>query len=111
MDDNARNEEELNFRKTFYTLADRVEKLFSRLEKLESVREKALEGKGSTHGDDGGDPPPSPSAIGSSSYSSHHHNRNSGIASQKPFFKFDVKFDLPMYSGESNVENRNNWIR
>ena len=42
----------------FYTMADWVEKLFSRLEKLESAGENALEGQGSTHGDDGGDPPP-----------------------------------------------------
>ena len=42
MDDDARNEEELNFCKTFYTMADQVEKLFSRLEKLESAGENAL---------------------------------------------------------------------
>ena len=78
MDVDARNEEDLNFRKTFYTLADRVEKLFSRLEKLESARENDLEGQGSAHGDDGGDPPPSPSTSECSYSSSHHHHRNSG---------------------------------
>ena len=104
MDDGARNEEEPNFCKTFYTMADRDEKMFSRLEKLESVGENSLEGQGSTHGDDGGDPPPSPSASGSSSSSSHHHHRNSRNASKKPLFKLDVKFDLSMYNDESNVE-------
>ena len=62
MDDNVRNEEELNFHKTFYTMADWVEKLFSRLEKLEKARDNASEGQGSGHGDNGGDPPPSPPA-------------------------------------------------
>ena len=110
MDDDELNEEELNFCKTFYTMADWVEKLFSRLGKLEKLGENALERRGSPHGDDGGDPPPSPPARESSSSSSHHHHRNSGNASNKPFFKLDVKFDLPMYNGESNVENINNWI-
>ena len=39
MDDDVQNEDELNSRKTFYTMADWVEKLFSRLEKLEKVGE------------------------------------------------------------------------
>lgn len=94
-------------------MADRVEKLFSKLEKLENAEGKTPEGQGSVHGDnDGGDPPPPPSTSGSSSSSSHHHNnRNSKDASKKPFFKLDVKFDLHMYNGESNAEKLNNWIR
>ena len=111
MDDDVRNEEELKFCKTFYTMADRVEKLFSRLETLEKAGENALEGRGSANGDDGGDPPPSPFASESSSSSSHHHHKNSRNASKKPFFKLDVKSDLPMYNGESNAENLNNWVR
>ena len=51
MDDNVQNEEELNFRKTFYTMVDRVDKLFYRLEKLEKAGENASEGQGSGHGD------------------------------------------------------------
>ena len=63
------------------------------------------------HGNGGEDPPPSPSTTKSSSSSHHLHHRNSIGASKKPFFKLDVKFDLPMYNGESNAENLNNWIR
>ena len=44
MDDDVRNEEELKFRKTFYTMAYQVEKLFSRIEKLEKAGENASEG-------------------------------------------------------------------
>ena len=28
-----------------------------------------------------------------------------------PLIKLDVKFDLPIYDGELNAENLNNWIR
>ena len=111
MDDDVRNEEELNFHKTFYTPADQVEKFFSRLEKLEKAGENASEGKGSGHGNNGGDPPPSPPAREIYSSYSHHHHRNSGNAYNKPFFKLDAKFDLPMYNGESNAEKLNKWIR
>ena len=90
MDDDVRNEDELKFRKTFYTMSDRVEKLFSRLEKLEKAGENASEGQGSGHGDNGGDPPPSPPTNENSSSSSHHHHKNLGNASNKPFFKLDV---------------------
>ena len=37
MDDDVRNEEELKFCKTFYTMEDRVENLFSRLKKLDKA--------------------------------------------------------------------------
>ena len=111
MDDNVRNEEELNFYKTFYTMVDQVENFFSRLEKLEKVGENASEGWISMHGYYGGDPPPYPSKSESSSSSSHHHHRNSWNVANKTFFKLDVKFDIPMYNGESNAEKLRKWIR
>ena len=46
MDDDVQNEEELKLCKRFYTVAYRVEKLFSRLEKLEKAGENASEGRG-----------------------------------------------------------------
>lgn len=112
-DEEARYEEELNFRKTFYMMANHIEKLFSKLKKLENAEGKTTEGQGLVHGDDdGGDPPPSPSTSGSSSSSSHHHNnRNSKNVAKKPFLKLGVKFDLSMYNDERNVEKLNNWIR
>jgi len=111
-ENDVRYEEEVKFCKTFYMMADLVEKMFSRFEKLESAGEKAPEGQGSVLEDDGGDPPPSPLACESSSSStSHHDHRNTGNTSKKPFFKLNVKFDLPMFNDESNAEKLNNWIR
>jgi len=107
-DEEARLEEECNFRKTFYSMAKNVGQLLSRLEKAE---ERKPEEQGSAHGNDGKESPPSPSMSESSSSSHHHHHRNSRDASMKPFFKLDVKFDLPMFNGESNAEKLNNWIR
>ena len=56
------------------------------------------------HGNGGEEPPPSPSMSEISSSSHHHHHRNLRDASEKPFFKLDVKFDLPMFNGESNAK-------
>lgn len=92
-------------------MIDRVEKLFSRLEKIESAEKITLEGQGLVHEDDGGDPPPSPSTSESYSSSHHHNHINPKDASKKPFPKLDVKFDLPMFNGESNADKLNNWIR
>jgi len=107
-DEEAHHEEERNFCKTFYTMAKNVGQLLSRLEKAE---ERNLEEQGSMHGNGGEEPPPSPSMSESSSSSHHHHHRNSRDASKKPFFKLDVKFDLPMFNGERNAKKLSNWIR
>ena len=107
-EEEARIEEERNFRKSFYSMAENISQLVIRLEKAE---ERNPEGQGSTHGNDGEGPPPSPSG-GEGSSSPHHHNqRIPKDASKKPFFKLDVKFDLPMFNGESNPEKLNNWVR
>ena len=37
-----------------------------------------------------------------------HKSKNSG---KSPFLKLDVKFELPMFNGEVNVEKLDNWIR
>jgi len=107
-DEEACHEDELNFRKIFYTMEENVGQLLSRLQKAE---ERNIEEQGSVHGNGGEEPPPSPSTSESSSSSHHHHHRNSRDASKKPFFKLDVKFDLPMFNGESNAKKLNNWIR
>ena len=107
-EDEAHLEEERNFRKTFFSMAENISQLVLRLEKVE---ERNPEGQGSAHGNGGEEPPPSPSASEGSPSSHHHNRRNSKDASKKPFFKLDVKFDLPMFNGESNAEKLNNWIR
>eukprot|EP00253_Pinus_taeda_P026054 PITA_26054 len=89
-------------------MAENISQLVLRQEKEE---ERNLKEQGSMHGNGGQEPPPSPSMSESSSSSHHHNNKNPRDASKKPFFKLDVKFDLPMFNGESNVENLNNWIR
>jgi hypothetical protein len=71
----------------------------------------------SEEGGDHPEPPPSPpSSPSSSSYSrtsatstarkySHKHKHD------MPLLKLDVKFELPMYDGEVNVERIDNWFR
>lgn len=100
-------EEELNFRKTFYTMAESIGQLLSRLEKEKG---KKAEEQGSVHGNGEEEPPP-PSTSESYSSSHHHHHRNSRDSSKKPFFNLDVKFELPMFNGESNAERLSQWIR
>ena len=107
-EDEAHLEEENNFRKTFYSMAVNVSQLFLRLKRVEG---RKPDEQGSVHGNGGEEPPPSPSTSEISSSSHHHHHRNSRDASKKPFFNLYVKFDPPMFNGESNVEKINNWIR
>jgi hypothetical protein len=68
-------------------------------------------------GDEGGGPskPSSPSSSSSSSsgarkHSSHKKNpsKKSSHARDFPLLKLDVKFELPIYDGELNVENLDN---
>jgi hypothetical protein len=71
----------------------------------------------SKEGEDPPKPPPSPSysplASSSSSTSSkstarkHSHKHKHDM----PLLKLDVKFELPMYDGEVNVERLDNWVR
>ena len=104
-DEEAHHEEEHNFYKIFYTMAENVGQLLSRMEKAE---ERNPEEQGLVHGNGGEEPPPSPSTSESFSSSHHHHHRNSRDASKKPFFKLDVKVDIPVFNSESNAEKINN---
>ncbi len=40
----------------------------------------------------------------------HTHQHTSKGFSKTPLLKLDVKFDLPMYNGEVNVEKLENWV-
>lgn len=53
-------------------------------------------------------PPPSPPSSPSSSSSSSSYSKKK---KKNSLIKLDVKFDLPIYDGELNVENIDNWIR
>lgn len=107
-EDEAHIEEKRNFRKTFYSMAENISQLVLRLEKAE---ERNPKGQGSTHGNGREEAPPSSSGSEGSSSSHHHNCRNSKDASKKPTLKLDVKFDIPIFSGESTAEKLNNWIR
>jgi hypothetical protein len=63
------------------------------------------EEKGKGVGGDG-DPPETNQSF-SSSHTSHSHNANSNM----PYFKLDVKFELPIYNGDLDVEKLDNWIK
>jgi hypothetical protein len=62
----------------------------------------------------GGDPPDPPSSPSSSSSSSSHHSHHSNSSHKasfkKPLLNLDVKFSLPMFNGDANPENLDNWI-
>jgi hypothetical protein len=69
------------------------------------------------NGGNGASPPPSPPPSSSSSSSStslkHLLNSPKGhgkTPSQIPSLKLDIKFELPIYNGEVNVEKLDNWI-
>jgi hypothetical protein len=47
----------------------------------------------------------------SSSHHSHHSNASHKSSFKKPLLKLDVKFDLPMFNGDANLEKLDNWIR
>jgi len=81
-------------------MVENVSHLLSRLEKEEEIK---IEEHCSTHGNGGEEPPPSASTNESSSSSHRHNYRNSRDESKKPFFKLDVKLDLPMFNGVSNA--------
>ena len=50
-------------------------------------------------------------SVSSSPSSSVHQPYKSKNTGKKPFLKLDVKFELPMFDGEVNAENLDNWIR
>ena len=75
-DEEALHEEELNFRKNFYTMLENFGQLLSMLEKAKGKR---AEEQGSVHGNGKEEPPPSPSTSESYYSSHHHHHRNSRV--------------------------------
>lgn len=67
----ARQEEEHNFRKVFYNMAEKLDKLLSKYEKeLGHDKEYVNDNRSENHEGGGEQPPPSPY----SSDSSHHSN-------------------------------------
>jgi hypothetical protein len=59
-------------------------------------------------------PPPSPPSSTSSTISQTPPNspkEHGKTPLQTPLLKLDIKFEFPMYNGEVNAENLDNWIR
>ena len=65
------------------------------------------EAKGKGVGGDGD--PLENNKSSSSSHTSHSHNANAN--SNMPYFKLDVKFELPIYNGDLDAEKLDNWIK
>ena len=96
----------------FMTMKSMVEELYSERREREkgasSIKTEEGEGAGG-----GGDPPdssnPTDSPLSPHNSSDDHKEKNTN-SFRKPLLKLDVKFDLPMFNGESNVDKLNNWI-
>lgn len=91
-------------------MAEKVNKLFVEYEKTMEQEKKKLHDHALVNHEGGGDDP-APFLSSSESYSSsssRHSNRHAMNAYKNLFFKFDVKFELPMFSGESNAKTLDN---
>ena len=57
---------------------------------------------------DAGDPPDTNQTF---SFSHASHSNNANASPSMPYFKLDVKFELPIYDGDLNAEKLDNWIK
>ena len=64
-----------------------------------------LKEKGKRVGGDG-DPPDT-----KQTFSSSHTSHSSNAIPNMPYFKLDVKFELPIYNGYLDAEKLDNWIK
>jgi hypothetical protein len=73
-------------------------------EKVEPVKDE---------GGGGPSEPPSPYSLSASEHSSHNKKSTKKTFNSHnfPLSKLDVKFELPIYDGELNVEKLDNWIK
>ena len=99
------------FIKAFMKMQAMVEELYQ--DRRKGEHGSSSKDKGKAQGG-GKDPPPSPPSSPSS-----HDGSHSSLDKQKktvgkidmPQLKLEIKFDLPVYNGELNVEKLDNWIR
>ena len=109
--------EDQNIQKTLQNLETMVEVLVrereDKMQRHASCDEKGKK-KGIDHDLDH-EPPSPPSSPSSSSppspSSTHSESSNIFKGGHKPRIKLDVKFDLPKYCGELNVEKLDEWIQ
>jgi hypothetical protein len=114
-----RDEQEKNFHMVFYCMSKMVERMYGYYEKRKNKKGKKKEAQANDNalvnqgvGGDPPEPPTSPSSsISSSSEHSHHsHHSSHKTYFKKPLLKLAVKFSLPMFNGDVNVEKIDNWI-
>jgi hypothetical protein len=117
------NEEE-DFRQTIIQLRDMMKVIMEQtmMSQGEGSNPSMHKGGGGDktpgrNGGNGASPPPSPPPSSSSSSSTssknlpHSPKGHGKTPSQIPSLKLDIKFDLPLYNGEVNVEKLDKWIR
>jgi hypothetical protein len=105
---------EIELQKTLFAMSEMVKVLCEDyLEQKRPFQGEYSKKDKSEEGEDPPKPPSSPSTSSSSSTSSkstarkHSHKHKH----EMPLLKLDVKFELPMYDGEVNVERLDNWVR
>jgi hypothetical protein len=110
--------EEKYFQKTFFAMLEMVKVLYDDyLDQKRSILGEYSKVK-SQGGEDHPQTPPSPlsspstsSSSSSSSSKSTTRKKSHNHKNDMPLLKLDVKFELPMYDGEVNVERLDNWVR
>jgi hypothetical protein len=118
-EEDKHDEQEKNFHMIFYRMSEMVKQMYGDYEKRMKNKGKrkeshekydALVNQGI--GGDPHEPPSSPlSSSSSSSENSHISHHSSHKASfKKPLLKLDVKFSLPIFNGDTNPKNLDNWI-
>jgi hypothetical protein len=112
------SQDEKEFRKTFHAMSEMVKVLYEDyLERKRPVLGGSSKGKSEEEEDHPHIPPSPPSTPPSSPSSSSSSSKSSGKKivhknkHEMPLLKLDVKFELPIYDGEVNVEKLDNWIR
>ena len=95
------------------TMKSMVEELYSEKREREKGASsvKTEEGEGAGGGGDSPDSSNPPDSPFSPHNSSDDHKEKNTNSFRKPLLKLDVKFDLPMFNGESNADKLNSWIR
>jgi hypothetical protein len=119
-EEDRHDEHEKNFHVVFYRMTEMVERMYGdyekRMEKKGKKKEALADENDTVNQGVGGDPPEPPyspsSSISSCSHHSHHsHHFIHKTSFKKPLLKLDVKFSLPMFNGDVNPKNLDNWIQ
>jgi hypothetical protein len=116
VEEDKRDEHEKKFHMVFYRMLEMVEQMYGdyekRMKKKGKKNEAHVDDDALVNQGDGGDPPEPPSSSSSSSSSSFEHSHHSShkASFKKPLLKIDVKFSLPMFNGDANLEKLDNWI-